>query len=144
MERPSKEELKYLKGIIISGSIHTVLNKKLKEDDKNLFKKFHNEKNNTSQSKSSISQVDQSSQGSRDSHATAAMQRAAIDLIGEGYIPQNDKWIEKLSIFIKQVYDDHKHIKLIGCQFGSLLIAYALGGRVRDKIVSQTGENQKP
>lgn len=115
MERPSKEELKYLKGIIISGSIHTVLNKKLKDDDKNLFKKFHNEKNNTTQSKSSISQIDQSSQGSRDSHATAAMQRAAFDLIGEGYIPQNDKWIEKLSIFIKQVYDEHKHIKLIGC-----------------------------
>ena len=43
------------------------------------------------------------------------MQKAAIDIIGEGMIPQNDKWIEKLSSLIKYVYEEHKHIKLIGC-----------------------------
>jgi hypothetical protein len=43
------------------------------------------------------------------------MQRAALDIIGEGMIPQNEKWIEQLAKFIKHVYTEHKHIKLIGC-----------------------------
>ena len=30
-------------------------------------------------------------------------------------IPQNDSWIEKLADFIKEVYNNHKHIKLLGC-----------------------------
>ncbi len=45
-------------------------------------------------------------------------------------IPQNEGWIEKLAEFVKEVYDHHKHIKLLGCQFGSQLIAYALGGDI--------------
>jgi GMP synthase-like glutamine amidotransferase len=44
-----------------------------------------------------------------------------------------------LSEFIKYVYENHKHIKLIGCQFGSLLIAYALGGKIREKNNSDVG-----
>ena len=70
------------------------------------------------------------------------MQRAAIDIIGDGWIPQNEKWIEKLSEFIKYVYEEHKHIKLIGCQFGSLLIAYALGGKVREKPPQTDAQQQ--
>ena len=46
-------------------------------------------------------------------------------------IPQNATWIEKLAEFIKEVHTDHKHIKLVGMQFGSQIIAYALGGEIQ-------------
>jgi hypothetical protein len=39
-ERPSNTELKYLKGIIISGSELSIKNTKKKEDDEKIFKKF--------------------------------------------------------------------------------------------------------
>ena len=40
IEKPSKEELKYLKGIIISSSNQTVKNAKLKEKDEAIYKRF--------------------------------------------------------------------------------------------------------
>ena len=42
-----------------------------------------------------------------------------MNIIGDDFIPQNDTWVEKLADFIKDVHMNHKHIKLIGSQFGS-------------------------
>ena len=60
----------------------------------------------------------------------ASLNKQAMNIIGDDLIPQNETWIEKLADFIRDVYHNHKHIKLIGCQFGSQLIAYALGGKI--------------
>lgn len=74
----------------------------------------------------------ESSAGSESEHDfdIASLNKQALNIIGEDLIPQNEAWIEKLAEFVKHVYDNHKHIKLIGCQFGSQLIAYALGGKI--------------
>ena len=42
--------------------------------------------------------------------------------------------------FVKDVYDNHKHIKLVGTQFGSHVIAYALDGEI--ERVPSLPENQ--
>jgi len=39
----------------------------------------------------------------------------ALNIIGDDMIPQNETWVEKLAEFIKDVYTNHKHIKLVGC-----------------------------
>ena len=38
LEKPSQGELKYLKGIVISGSIHSIKNLKMKQEDQALMK----------------------------------------------------------------------------------------------------------
>ena len=53
-----------------------------------------------------------------------------MNIIGDDMLPKNVEWIEKLAEFIKDVHNNYKHIKLIGIQFGSHLIAYALGGKI--------------
>ena len=59
------------------------------------------------------------------------MDKKAMHIIGDADIKQNEQWIEQLADFIKDVYNNHKHIKLIGCQFGCELIAYALDGIIQ-------------
>jgi GMP synthase-like glutamine amidotransferase len=39
-------------------------------------------------------------------------------------------WMRVLRDFLKQVYEEHPHIKLLGICFGSQIIAEALGGKV--------------
>jgi len=68
--------------------------------------------------------------GSSDPHDLNSLGKHALNIIGDDLIPQNDPWIEKLAEYIKDVYYNHRHIKLLGTQFGSQLIAYALGGKI--------------
>lgn len=77
----------------------------------------------------------ESSIGSNDIGDIESLEKRANEIIGEDFIPQNETWVEQLADFIKDVHMNHKHIKLVGCQFGSLLIAYALGGRI-EKVPS--------
>ena len=35
-------------------------------------------------------------------------------IVGGNMIPQNDEWIEKLALFVRDVYKNHPHIKLFG------------------------------
>lgn len=73
-----------------------------------------------------------SSRGSEDDPKNnESRQKQAQIIVGDDMIPQNDGWVEKLADFVKDVYTSHKHIKLLGCQFGSHLIAYALGGELQ-------------
>lgn len=67
----------------------------------------------------------------------------AMHIIGDEMIPQNEPWVEKLSELVKEIYTSQKHIKLIGTQFGSQLICYALGGTLHQKGIgtSDAGEN---
>lgn len=58
-------------------------------------------------------------------------------IIGDGPIPQNETWVERLASFVKDVYENQPHVKILGCQFGSQIIAYALGGSVAQSM-SQT------
>jgi GMP synthase-like glutamine amidotransferase len=53
-----------------------------------------------------------------------------MNIIGDDMLAQNEQWIEKLAEFIRDVHNNHKHVKLIGIQFGSQLIGYALGGQI--------------
>ena len=130
--------MKYLKGIIISSSNQTIKNAKLKEKDEAIYRRFIKKTgppSNNTQSEMGA----QSSAGLSENMDYGNLNKQALEIIGDGLIPQNESWIEKLSEFIKYVYENHKHIKLIGCQFGSLLIAYALGGKIREKNNSDVG-----
>lgn len=131
-ERPSNTELKYLKGIIISGSELSIQNTKKRDDDEKIFKKCLIQKQgqnlNTTGSQRSVSNI-----GSSDTYDIVSLQRQAAEIVCEDQIPQNEPWIENLAEFIRHVYENFPHIKLVGCQFGSLIIAYALGGKIREK-----------
>ena len=71
----------------------------------------------------------------------AALEKQAKYIIGDEMIPQNEIWIEKLADLIRDIYHNYQHIKLLGCQFGSQIIAYALGGKI--ERVPSLPENQK-
>ena len=74
--------------------------------------------------------MESSFNGSNDLNDMNQLSKQAMNIIGDDLIPQNETWIEKLADFVKEVHENYKHIKLFGSQFGSLLIAYALGGKI--------------
>ena len=141
-ERPSNKELKYLKGIVISNCDETIKNPKKKEQDDKIFKKYLNaQKRGITNLNITVSEASYSNLGSSDTYDIAALAKLASDIIGDEMITQNDPWIEKLAEFVRYVYVNCKHIKIIGLGFGSLLVAYALGGKIREKPPHSEGSN---
>jgi len=137
-ERPSKEELKYMKGIIIPSSHHMIKNKVAR--DENIIKQFVKRGGGQHAGGSELG-GESSFGGSSDPNDINSLGKHAINIIGDDLIPQNDPWIEKLAEYIKDVFQNYKHIKLVGSQFGSQLIAYALGGKI-ERIPSLTDNMQ--
>mmetsp|Transcript_36933 Transcript_36933/g.56557 ORF Transcript_36933/g.56557 Transcript_36933/m.56557 type:complete len:212 (-) Transcript_36933:1676-2311(-) len=116
-ERPSNAELKYLKGIIIPSSSSPIKNKVPK--DENLIKQFLKRGGNNMNNQSEIGLESSLGSDSGTNFDFASLNKQAMNIIGDDLIPQNETWIEKLADFIRDVYHNHKHIKLVGCQFGS-------------------------
>lgn len=116
-ERPSNTELKYLKGIIISGSELSIKNTKKKEDDEKIFKKFLLQKRQgqTINTSGTASERSVSNIGISDTYDIVALAKQAADIVGEEQIPQNEPWIENLAEFIRHVNENFPHIKLVGC-----------------------------
>lgn len=135
-EKPSKQELKYLKGIILPNSEHSIKNKVPK--DENVIKQFVKRGGNANGSEMGL---ESSFNGSNDLNDMNQLSKQAMNIIGDDLIPQNETWIEKLAEFIKDVYTNYKHIKIYGTQFGSLLVAYALGGKI-ERIPSLSDNQQ--
>lgn len=127
-EKPSREEIKYLKGIIIPSSNMTIKNKVPK--DETILKQFI-KKGKDGASEAGL----ESSRGSSGDQDVDYLTRHAMNIIGDEMIPQNETWVEKLADFVKHIYQNHKHIKILGCEFGALLIAYALDGKI-DQVSS--------
>lgn len=113
-ERPSNMELTDVKGVIIGYSSHRIKNKVPKDLSflKAMTKKVENDDKSEGARESSNGSVN-------DGTDLDMLQRQVKHIVGEDMIPQNDEWIEKLALFIKDIYKNHPHIKLFGSQFGS-------------------------
>jgi hypothetical protein len=108
---PSKDDLKYLKGIIIPSSNCQIKNKVAKDED--IIKQFL--KRGIGNANESEAGIESSVGGSSDINDLNQLSKQAMNIIGDDMIPQNEAWIEKLADFIKNVYNNHKHIKIFGC-----------------------------
>ena len=66
----------------------------------------------------------------RDDYQLKTMKVLILPGSGHSAYEENNDWLDKLKDFVKKVWVEYPHIKIVGGCFGSQVLAHCLGGKV--------------